>query len=421
MLNLILADIKAGRGILVIDPKADLVNDILARIPEERDSDVVVLDPSDPSPVGFNPLAYKANPTLVADAVLSVFKEVFSENWGIRSQDVMSAALLTLAQCEGASLLWLPALLTDAAFRRKVTAQISDRIGLEPFWTAFESMKATERRMEIAPVLNKIRQFLLRPGLRNVLGQAAPKFRLEDLFNKRRIVLVPLNKGVIGSESARLLGSLIVGQTWTLALSRASLPPEQRHLVSVYIDELQDYLSLPTDLSDALAQARGLGVGLTMAHQYREQLPPDIRAGVDANARNKIVFGLNASDAKSMAAMAPELEPVDFMSLPRYQIYTSFMYGGQNTGWIQGQTLPAPTATRLPLELRTESMSAYGKPAEEIETECLAQLGHTTPVNPVAEQGMATQSSVTAAPVGRKKKDSPPVQSTDQPPDQSDA
>jgi len=286
MLHLILADISAGRGVLVIDPKADLVNDILARIPEERDGDVVVLDPSDACPVGFNPLSYKASPTLVADAVLSVFKEVFSENWGIRSQDVLSAALLTLAQCESSSLLWLPALLTDAAFRRKITARISDRIGLEPFWTAFEAMKDTERRMEIAPVLNKIRQFLLRPGLRNVLGQSQPKFDLADLFSKRKIVLVPLNKGVIGSESARLLGSLVVGMTWTLALSRASLPSEQRHLVSVYIDELQDYLSLPTDFSDALAQARGLGVGLTLAHQFREQLPPDIRAGVDANARN---------------------------------------------------------------------------------------------------------------------------------------
>ena len=366
----------------------------------------------------------EGNPTLVADAVLSVFKEVFSENWGIRSQDVMSAALLTLAQCEGASLLWLPALLTDAAFRRKVTAQISDRIGLEPFWTAFESMKDTERRMEIAPVLNKIRQFLLRPGLRNVLGQAEPKFRLEDLFNKRRIVLVPLNKGVLGSESARLLGSLIVGMTWTLALSRASLPPEQRHLVSVYIDELQDYLSLPTDLSDALAQARGLGVGLTMAHQYREQLPPDIRAGVDANARNKVAFGLNAGDAKSMAAMAPELTPEDFMLLPRYQIYTSFMSGGQSTGWIQGKTLPAPVATRLPAELRAKSMAAYGKSTEEIEAEYLAQLGYnttTTDAEQVPGHGIEAQSTVIYAPVdtpvGRRKKVQPPDQSTDQPPD----
>jgi hypothetical protein len=422
LLNLILDDIKAGRSVLVIDPKADLVNDVLARIPAERDGDVVVLDPSDSCPVGFNPLAYKANPTLVADAVLSVFKEVFSENWGIRSQDVFSAALLTLAQCEGSSLLWLPALLTDASFRHKVTAKIKDRIGLEPFWANFEAMKDTERRMEIAPVLNKIRQFLLRPGLRNVLGQAEPKFRLEDLFNKRRIVLVPLNKGVIGSESAKLLGSLIVSQMWTLTLSRAALPPKQRQLISVYIDELQDYLSLPTDFSDALAQARGLGVGLTLAHQYREQLPPEIRAGVDANARNKIVFGLNISDAKSMAAMAPELEPVDFMSLPRYQVYTSFMSGGKSTGWVQGQTLPAPMETRVAVDLKNKVMNAYGKPAEEVEEEYLAQLGYTAPPDSTAEPLEPIASAppiapVAATPVGRKKKVQPTNQPPDKPPD----
>ena len=407
MQQLVLADINAGRGVLVIDPKADLVNDILARIPAHRSRDVVVLDPSDSCPVGFNPFSYKESPTLVADAILSVFKEVFAENWGIRSQDVMSAALLTLAQCEGSSLLWLPIMLTDEAFRRKNTAQVNDKIGLEPYWAGFEAMKDSERRMEIAPVLNKIRQFLLRPGLRNVLGQSQPKFDLADLFNKKRIVLVPLNKGMIGSESAKLLGSLLVGMTWTLALSRAKLPPEQRHLVSVYIDELQDYLSLPTDLSDALAQARGLGVGLTLAHQYREQLPPDIRAGIDANARNKIVFGLNAADAKAFAGMAPELTPEDFMKLPRYQVYASVQSGGKSTGWLSGQALPPSIAARDPVDLRAQSMAAYGKPAEDIEAEYMEQLGHTTTGNPVPESVDAPLPAATTLSVGRKKKEPP--------------
>ncbi len=180
-------------------------------------------------------------------------------------------------------------------------------MALQPFWNQFEALSDLQRRQQIEPVLNKLRQFLLRPGLRNILGQAQPKFTLMDLFTQRKIVLVPLNKGIVGGETARLIGSLIVGLTWTLALSRASIPPERRHIVSVYIDELQDYLSLPTDLSDALAQARGLGVGMTLAHQYRDQLPLEIRSGIDANARNKIVFGLNIKDAKDMAAMAPEL------------------------------------------------------------------------------------------------------------------
>jgi len=373
MLHLILADINAGRSVLVLDPKTDLVNDVLMRIPEERIDDVVIIDSSDSCPCGFNPLAFKdyGNPSLIADAVLSVLKEIFSDCWGIYTQDVLTAALLTLVGVEDATLLWLLPLLTDENFRRKITSKVKDRMALRPFWEQFEALRDTERKQQISPVLNKLRQLTLRPGLRNVLGQAKPKFSLMDLFYKRKVVLVPLNKGLTGGESARLLGSLIVGLTWTLALSRAGIPAEKRHIVEIYIDELQDYLSLPTDLSDALAQARGLGVGLTLAHQYRDQLPINIRSGIDANARNKIVFGLSSKDAKDMAAMAPELTAEDFMTLPRYQIYTSFQSNGRNTGWIQGKTLSPPPALRNAADLKANCQAIYGIPAEQIEEEYL--------------------------------------------------
>ena len=396
MQHLILADIRAGRSVLLLDPKSDLVNNVLSCIPQEREKDVVVIDPSDCIPVGFNPLAFKSyrNKALIADAILSVFKEIWADSWGVRIQDTLSAALLTLAEIDGASLLWLTPLLTDSAFRKKITKTVKDKIGLLPFWNQFEALSEAQRRLQIEPVLNKLRQFLLRPGLRNVLGQAHPKFDLTELFTGRKIVLVPLNKGIIGGESARLLGSLIVGLTWTLALSRASLPPERRHIIGVYIDELQDYLSLPTDLSDALAQARGLGLALTLAHQYRDQLPSEIRAGIDANCRNKIVFGLNAKDAKDMAAMSGELTPDDFMTLPRYCIYTSFQSGGRNVGWIYGKTLPPMTATAAPTEIRAISMETYGVPVEEVEKEYLKIFPSTN--------NTGTDQSET--PIGRRKR-----------------
>ena len=316
-------------------------------------------------------MALPGNPTLIADAILAVFKEIFSDSWGVRSQDVLSAALLTLVETDGASLLWLPPLLTDENFRHKITKDVKDKITLKPFWSTFDNLRPAEREQWVAPVLNKMRQFLFRPGLRGILGQSHPKFQLTDLFSQRKIVLVPLNRGTVGAESARLLGSLVVGLTWTLALSRANVAPERRHLVSLYIDELQDYLTLPTDLSDALAQARGLGVGITMAHQYRAQLPYEIRAGVDANARNKIIFGLNASDAREIATMAPGLEALDFMLLPRYQIYTNFMSGGRQTGWIQGKTIPAPPALHTAAEIKARSQTRYGRSSGEVEAEYL--------------------------------------------------
>ena len=396
MEHLILSDIKAGRPVLVLDPKNDLVTSILARIPEERAGDVVVIDPSSPCPVGFNPLGFTSyrNKALIADAVLSVLREIWADSWGVRIQDCLSASLLTLAEIDGASLLWLQPLLTDDNFRRKIVSGIRDKVALLPFWAQFEALSELQRRQQIEPVLNKLRQFTLRPGLRNVLGQAHSKFSLMDLFTQRKIVLVPLNKGIVGGESARLLGSLIVGLTWTLALSRANLPPEQRHLVSVYIDELQDYLSLPTDLSDALAQARGLGVGMTLAHQYRDQLPPEVRAGVDVNCRNKIMFGLNSKDAKDVAAMAPELTAEDFMTLPRYQIYTSFQSSGKSTGWVMGRTLPPTPALRDPAELYARSMKTYGAPAEETEEEYLKTvMNHSAPGSDAGD-----------TPIGRRKR-----------------
>ncbi len=387
MLHLILADITAGRSVLVLDPKADLINDLLMRIPEERVSDVVIIDPSDSCPCGFNPLAFKdyGNPSLIADTILSVLKEIWSDSWGVRIADILNAALLTLAEVDNSTLLWLSPLLMDENFRHKITSSIKDRVALRPFWEQYDSLRDSERRTQTEPVLNKIRQFLLRPSLRNILGQAKPKFSLTDLFYERRIVLIPLNKGLTGGETSRLIGSLIVGLTWTLALSRAGIPAEKRHIIEIYIDELQDYLSLPTDLSDALAQARGLGVGLTLAHQYRDQLPLEIRSGVDANARNKIVFGLNSKDAKDMAAMASELTAEDFMALPRYQVYTSFQSGGKNIGWVQGRTLPPPPALRDAAELKAKSQAAYGIPAEQIEEEYLSIFtanNQTTGENP---------------------------------------
>lgn len=371
MLNLILADINAGRSVLVLDPKADLVTNILERIPVNRADDVVVINPADDIPVGFNPLSLPGDSTLIADAILAVFKEIFSDNWGIRTQDVLSAALMTLCATKDATLLWLPTLLMDENFREKITKDIKDKIALKPFWDTFSNLRPTEREQWVAPVLNKVRQFLFRPGLRGILGQSNPKFQLTDLFYQRKIVLVPLNKGVIGPESAKLLGSLIVGLSWTLALSRANIPPERRHLVSMYIDELQDYLTLPTDLADALAQARGLGVGITMAHQYRAQLPREIQAGVDANARNKIVFGLNASDARDMAAMAPDLTMLDFMSLPRYHVYSNFMYYGRPTGWIQGKTFPPSGVLHTAADISARSQTRYGRPRDEVESDFL--------------------------------------------------
>ena len=174
LLSLALADAAEGRGLLLLDPKGDLATDFLARLPQERAGDVVVLDPTNPCPVGFNPLAGPPELAVVtAEAVLGVLAELFRDSWGIRTADVLSAALLTLARIPQATLVWLVPLLTNPAFRRRVLALApSDPLGTDVFWQGYEAKPVRTQAVEVAPVLNKLRQLMLRPGLRAMLGQA---------------------------------------------------------------------------------------------------------------------------------------------------------------------------------------------------------------------------------------------------------
>ena len=392
--HLALADIHAGRGVLLIDPKTDLVADILARIPEQRRDDVVVIDPTSSRPVGINPLARVqmtrsapsssgsdvsgggASPELVADTVLATFKGVFAESWGVRVEQVLSAALVTLARTPGATLVDLPLLLTNPAYRQRlIAASGADPLGTGQFWAAYEALSEAQRQQWVGPVLTRLQPFLIRPHLRATLGQAAPSFDLGEVFTRRRIVLVSLNKGVLGAESARLLGSLLVGQLWPLILARAAVEPSRRHVVSVFIDEVQDYLSLPGSLADALAQARSLGAAFHLAHQYRGQLPAALKAGIDANARNKIIFSLSAADAAELARQAIGLEAADFQLLPRFGVYARTMHHGRENPWCHAITLPPTPPTQDALALRASSQARYGQDAAQIEAALLARIG----------------------------------------------
>ena len=382
LLSLALADAAEGRGLLLLDPKGDLATDFVARLPQERAGDVVVLDPTNPCPVGFNPLAGPPELAVVtAEAVLGVLAELFRDSWGIRTADVLSAALLTLARIPQATLVWLVPLLTNPAFRHRVLALApSDPLGTDVFWQGYEAKPVRTQAVEVAPVLNKLRQLMLRPGLRAMLGQAQPRFGLADLLERRRIVVVNLNQGLLGAGAARLLGTLLVSQLWQHLLARQAHPAERRQIVSVYIDEVQAFLAgLPGSLADALAQARSLGAAFHLAHQYRGQLSTEMIQALETNTRSKVYFALSATDAAAAARLAPELEAADFQLLAQYQAYATVMHHGRRSGWFSLATRPAPPAVRDPALLYAASHARYGIPAEQTETELIALTSGTAP------------------------------------------
>jgi len=370
LLNLISQDLESGHGVVVIEPKGDLINDVLARIPAERLNDVVLLDPTDrQSPVGLNPLEPMGRSAeLVADQLLGTLHALYAAHWGPRTQDILGAALLTVAQVPGMSLIAVPLILTNGNFRRKVLSRINDPVGLGPFWAGFEAWSEAERTVATAPILNKIRPFLMRPALRAVLGQAEPRFDLRQVFTKRRVLLVNLAQGQLGPEAAELLGSLVFSQLWQAAQGRSKVAPELRRPTYLHIDEWQKYLRLPVDLADMLAQARGLGLSLTMANQHLAQLSPDIRAAVLANASSKVAFRLAPDDARVMAANS-RLDSEDFGGLGAYECYVQLVADNAVQPWASGRSLPPPPKVSDPEVVRAASRANFGRDRSEVDAD----------------------------------------------------
>lgn len=345
--HLIAADIAAGLPVIVIDPKKQLAIDSVTRhIPSERLNDVVALDASSPNPVGFNPLAVTdgRDPDVIADGVLAVFKTVFHEGWGPRTEDIYSACLRTLTRTSTAenpaTLMDIPRLLTDPAFRRPRVGQLQSDPGLAGFWAWYDNLSPNAQASAVAAPFNKLRQLLLRPSLVRMLGQPHPQLNLRNFFQEKKIVLVPLNEGLIGEGTASLLGSLVIAELWQATQERATEKNPQKHPGMIYVDEAHRFLHLPVSLADALNQSRSLGVGWHLATQYQTQFPAEVRDAISTNARSKIVFAQEPDDAKYFARKARQLTEEDFTELPKYHAYVNLVAGGSPSGWASVATLP---------------------------------------------------------------------------------
>lgn len=374
--NMAVQDARAGYGLVVVDPKSDLCDDILARLPDERRNDVVVVNPAATDwPIGFNILQTATDEhsrELVVDNVVRIFADVWKASFGPRTTDVLRNALLTLTATRAQdgspfTLAEVAPLIENPAFRRFVTAQTGVPETVRGFWHAYEAMSAGERNQTVAPSLNKLRALTTRTALRLMLGQSKG-IEVSDVFTKRRILLVSLNKGVVGSETAALLGSLMTASLWSAALSRASIPPAMRRPVWAYLDEFQDVLRVSGDVADALAQARALGLGFILAHQYLDQLPPTLQAAVLSTVRSAVVFQLRQKDAKTLERqLLPSLTSDDLMGLRAYEVALSLCVDGQTRPPVTGRTLPLGEPTQDALAIAAASRERFGADRAQVE------------------------------------------------------
>jgi hypothetical protein len=380
--RMILQDIAAGRGVFAIDPKGDLITDVLARI-DDRDAErIVVLDASRrDQPIGFNVLARTGSEEdreLTADGVLQAFKEIWADFWGPRSDQVMRAALSTLVHTRGAdgsamTLCELLPLLTQPAFRRFVVGQPTLPTTLRPFWQWFDQISDGERLQAIGPVSNKVEAFTGRTPIRLMLGQSLG-LDLSTIFRERSVVLVSLAKGTLGSETANLMGSLLVSSLWQATMARVRVPADRRRPVFAYIDEAADIMRLPIALSDMLAQARGLGLGIIAATQIIDQVPNAVKAALLGTVRTQLSFAVEYDDAVVLARRFAPLSVDDLTNLGPHEIAIRPCLNGVTAAPVTGTTLPLDAPVRDAGALAAASRQRYGTPRAQVESALRSRL-----------------------------------------------
>lgn len=342
LLNMTLSDIEKGKGLCVIDPHSDVVEKLLDCVPEHRISDVLYINPTDTEyPIGFNPL--KSVPlkfhNLIASGLISVFKKIWSDSWGVRLEYILRYSLLTLLEYPDATLLDINPLLTNQAFRKEVLKHVSNEHTRSFWFNEFDTYTKSHKIDAIAPILNKVGVFHSNTILRNIFGQREQKFRMLDIMDRGKIMLVNLSKGELGEDVSTLLGSILVTTFQLAALYRATVPEANRKEFYLYIDEAHSFITL--SFMDILAEARKYKLSLFLSHQYIEQLHEKVRSAIFGNVGTMIAFRVGASDADYLAKeFYPTFSIEDFIKLPRFNMYVKLMIDGATSQPFSGISAP---------------------------------------------------------------------------------
>jgi type IV secretory pathway TraG/TraD family ATPase VirD4 len=323
-------DIASGQGLALLDPHGDLVEKVLAYLPEERKDDLIYFDVTNHTqPLGLNPLENIAplKRPLAASGLLEVFKKLWLDSWGPRLEHIMRNALLALLDQPQATLADVLRLLDDQAFRRKAITKIqNDRV--RDFWAKeYENYPVRFRMEAIAPIQNKVGAFLANPVLNKIMTQTKSSFYLRRVMDQGKILLVNLAKGKIGEDTAMLLGALLITRVGLAALSRADIPEADRKDFYLYLDEFQNFTTL--SLANMLSELRKYRVNMIFAHQYLSQLDLQVRDAILGNVGTLISFRLGVTDAEILEKeFYPEFSIKDLISLPNYHIYLKLMING---------------------------------------------------------------------------------------------
>ena len=347
--NMAINDLKNNEGLCVIDPHGDLVETLLNYIPAHRINDVIYFDPADPErTVQINLFEGEnlVHRELIASGIISIFHKLYEYSWGPRLEYILRNALLTLLKSDGARLSDILELLTNRKFRDKYVEKLDDPI-LRSFWVdEFNKMQERLRTESIAPILNKVGQFVSSPLIRNVVNAQKSSFSVEEIMAQGKILLVNLSQGKLGEDNATLLGAMMITKIQLAAMGRVHSAEESRRDFFLYVDEFQNFAT--EAFIKILSEARKYRLNLTLANQYIAQIPEEVQKAIFGNCGSMASFVMGAEDAALFTKEYGEhYTSEELVSLERYQIINKLSIDNLVSLPFPAFTLPLAKSSNL--------------------------------------------------------------------------
>ncbi|MBL7058291.1 TraM recognition domain-containing protein, partial [Patescibacteria group bacterium] len=270
---------------------------------------------------------------------LGVFKKLWADSWGPRLEYTLRNAILAILDYDEPTLLGVVRMLSDKVFRKKVVESIQDPV-VKLFWTKeFAGYTDKFASEAVAPIQNKVGQFLSSSIIRNIVGQAKSSINIREIMDQKKILIMNLSKGLVGEDNMQLLGAMMITKIQLAAMSRVDTPEEDRKDFYLYVDEFQNFAT--ESFANILSEARKYRLNLIMAHQYIEQLDEKVRDAVFGNVGSFIVCRVGAADAESLAPeFIPTFTEEDIVNIPKYEFYCKLMIDGIASEPFSARGLP---------------------------------------------------------------------------------
>ncbi len=375
--NMIMQDIRAGKGVAYLDPNGDAAEFIMKRIPKERAEDVIYFNPADiERPMGLNMLEWKTpeQRDFLVQETLQIFQKLFDpgqtgivgpqfEHW------MRNAALTLMAQPEGGTIIDVPRLFTDPEYEKACVKNVTDPV-VKSFW---EKQMAKTSDFHKSEMLNyftsKFGRFMTNDMMRNILGQTKSAFDFRDVMDNNKILICNLSKGLIGEINAFLLGMIIVSKIAMGAFSRQDIAEEERTPFFLYVDEFQNFIT--EVFATILSESRKYKLSLNITNQYIAQLDDKIRDAVIGNAGTLIAFRIGAADAEFLVKEFDPLQIDDMTTIDKYNFYAKMLIDGAPTRPFNAQSNPPDKGENAKLGAAIAELSRlkFGKHKDIVDAE----------------------------------------------------